>query len=82
MNLILFYCSAIESPHILELSGIGDHNVLEPLEIPVQLDLPSVGTNVQDRIIIQGPAYSELSFSFPFASLPVCVQGWLMTRAS
>ncbi|KAJ3545648.1 hypothetical protein NM688_g5603 [Phlebia brevispora] len=54
---VILSAGAIESPHILELSGIGDHKVLEPLEIPVQLDLPSIGINVQDRIIIQGPAY-------------------------
>ncbi|EKM53803.1 uncharacterized protein PHACADRAFT_211447 [Phanerochaete carnosa HHB-10118-sp] len=42
--------SAVESPHVLELSGIGDRKILEPLGIPVQLDLPSVGTNVQEHI--------------------------------
>ncbi len=44
----------IKSPHVLELSGIGDKNVLEPLGIPVQLDLPSVGMNLQDHVIFTG----------------------------
>ncbi len=41
---------AVNSPQILKPSGIGDRKVLEPLEIHVQVDLPSVGTNVQEHI--------------------------------
>lgn len=42
--------SAIKSPQILELSGIGDPKVLQKLGIDVKLELPSVGTNVQDHL--------------------------------
>ncbi|EKM53786.1 uncharacterized protein PHACADRAFT_125734 [Phanerochaete carnosa HHB-10118-sp] len=45
---------AVKSPHILELSGVGDRKILEPLGIPVQLDLPSVGTNVQEHVTMIG----------------------------
>jgi choline dehydrogenase-like flavoprotein len=38
---------AIKTPQLLELSGIGDKDVLEKAGIPVKLDLPSVGNNVQ-----------------------------------
>ncbi|KAI0695502.1 GMC oxidoreductase [Cerioporus squamosus] len=51
---VILCAGTIKSPHILELSGIGDKNVLEPLGIPVQLDLPSVGTNLQDHVIFTG----------------------------
>ncbi|TFY79937.1 hypothetical protein EWM64_g4073 [Hericium alpestre] len=42
---------SLRSPQILELSGIGLKSVLEPLGIPVQLELP-IGENVQDHIFI------------------------------
>lgn len=40
---------AFNTPQLLMLSGIGPHAVLEPLGIPVRVDLPGVGKNLQDR---------------------------------
>ncbi len=40
---------AFNTPQLLMLSGIGRRDVLEPLGIPVKLDLPGVGKNLQDR---------------------------------
>jgi len=37
------------SPAFLELSGIGDPNVLSKVNIPTIVSLPSVGTNLQDQ---------------------------------
>lgn len=51
MSLIALPTSTVKSPHILELSGIGNRKVLDPLGIPVQVDLPSVGENLQDHLI-------------------------------
>ncbi|EKM52833.1 uncharacterized protein PHACADRAFT_186890 [Phanerochaete carnosa HHB-10118-sp] len=45
-------CSTVKSPQVLELSGIGDRKILQPLGISVQQDLPSVGTNVQEPIMM------------------------------
>ena len=45
---------ALKSPQILELSGIGDKTLLEPLGIEMKLHLPGVGTNVQDHIRLAG----------------------------
>ncbi|KAG5644240.1 hypothetical protein DXG03_008835 [Asterophora parasitica] len=42
---------AIGSPHFLELSGIGDKRILRQVGIPVEVDLPSVGTNLQDQAL-------------------------------
>ncbi|KIJ48387.1 GMC oxidoreductase [Sphaerobolus stellatus SS14] len=39
----------LQSPQILELSGIGDPAILEPLGIPVRVILPAVGTNLQEH---------------------------------
>jgi choline dehydrogenase len=37
------------TPQLLMLSGIGPRAVLEPLGIPVRVELPGVGKNLQDR---------------------------------
>jgi choline dehydrogenase len=40
---------AFNSPQLLMLSGIGPGEVLERFGIPVRVDLPGVGANLQDR---------------------------------
>jgi choline dehydrogenase len=42
----------INSPQLLELSGIGPRDHLEALGIPVAVDLPGVGENLQDHLTI------------------------------
>ncbi|KAI0030331.1 alcohol oxidase [Vararia minispora EC-137] len=48
---VILSAGAIKSPQVLELSGIGDPAILNRLGIEVKLDLPSVGTNVQDHLL-------------------------------
>ncbi len=43
---------AINSPQLLQLSGIGNGDVLNPLGIPVRHHLPGVGRNLQDHLEI------------------------------
>ncbi|EPS98728.1 hypothetical protein FOMPIDRAFT_1125896 [Fomitopsis schrenkii] len=43
---------ALKSPHILELSGIGREDVLEKIGVPLKIDLPGVGENVQEHLFI------------------------------
>ena len=44
-------CSgAINSPQLLQLSGVGDATLLEQHGIPVIQDLPGVGQNMQDHL--------------------------------
>jgi choline dehydrogenase len=40
---------AFNTPQLLMLSGIGRRDVLEPLGIPMKVELPGVGKNLQDR---------------------------------
>jgi choline dehydrogenase len=41
---------AINSPQILQVSGIGDADVLRPLGVPLVHQLPGVGANLQDHL--------------------------------
>lgn len=43
--------SALKTPQILELSGIGRKAVLDEFEIPTVIDLP-VGENIQEHIYL------------------------------
>jgi choline dehydrogenase len=42
----------INSPQLLELSGIGDRQRLEPLGVKVNHHLPGVGENLQDHLTV------------------------------
>ncbi|KAL4904467.1 hypothetical protein BDW74DRAFT_168470 [Aspergillus multicolor] len=46
---VLVAASALHTPQILQLSGVGPRNLLELLDIPVVADLPGVGSNLQDQ---------------------------------
>ena len=41
---------AINSPQLLMLSGVGDPAELKRLNIPIKIDLPGVGHNLQDHV--------------------------------
>ncbi|KZS98842.1 GMC oxidoreductase [Sistotremastrum niveocremeum HHB9708] len=47
---VILSAGSLKSPQILELSGIGRRDVLEPLGIPVAVDLPGVGENLQEHV--------------------------------
>ncbi|KAI0369826.1 GMC oxidoreductase [Pilatotrama ljubarskyi] len=64
---VILSASTVKSPHILELSGIGDPAVLEPLGIPVKIDLPSVGANVQDHLIVSAYVF-EMALGHDFVT--------------
>ena len=43
--------SCLKTPQLLELSGIGRRDVLEKAKIPVHVELPGVGENVQEHLV-------------------------------
>ena len=47
---VLLSAGALQSPQVLMLSGIGPGETLRKLGIPVVLDAPGVGQNLQDHI--------------------------------
>ncbi|KAN0125467.1 hypothetical protein V8E53_015437 [Lactarius tabidus] len=46
---VVLAAGSLKTPQILELSGVGNRTLLERLGIPVILDLPEVGENLQDH---------------------------------
>ena len=48
---VILAAGALRSPKVLELSGIGKREVLESVGVPVIVDLPGVGENMQEYII-------------------------------
>lgn len=67
---VLLACGAIDSPRLLQLSGIGPRGVLEAAGVPVVLDLPGVGENLMD--------HPEGLVVWEARQLPpaICASGW------
>jgi choline dehydrogenase len=63
---VVLCAGAFNSPQLLMLSGIGPRDELTRLNIPVVLDLPGVGANLQDRYEVAVVSESDE----PFALLP------------
>ncbi|KAF8443688.1 alcohol oxidase [Boletus edulis BED1] len=49
---VILSAGALQTPQILELSGIGNPNILRKLGIPLKVDLPGVGENLQDHFTV------------------------------
>jgi choline dehydrogenase len=62
---------AINSPQLLQLSGIGDAKELEARGIPVVQDLPGVGENLQDHLEV----YVQYGCKKPVSMYPA-LQWW------
>lgn len=50
---VILSAGAIQSPQLLELSGIGDGNLLRGLGLPVVHNLPAVGENLSDHLQVR-----------------------------
>ncbi|MFT4082776.1 MAG: GMC family oxidoreductase [Nocardioides sp.] len=67
---VVLCCGAIDSPRLLQLSGIGPVRVLETAGVPVVADLPGVGENLQDHV--EGLVVWEAAHRPP----QTCASGW------
>jgi len=47
---VILSAGAIQSPQLLQLSGIGPKKLLQEFQIPIIHDLPGVGENLQDHL--------------------------------
>ena len=54
---VILAAGAINSPKLLMLSGVGDANALRSLGIEVIEDVPGVGKNLQDHVLVSGVVF-------------------------
>jgi choline dehydrogenase len=54
---VILAAGAINSPKLLMLSGLGEANALRSLGIDVVEDLPGVGENLQDHVLLSGVVF-------------------------
>jgi len=54
---VILAAGAIGSPKLLMLSGIGDANALRGLGIDIVANLPGVGQNFQDHVLVSGVVF-------------------------
>ena len=59
---VILSAGAVNSPHILQLSGVGAPEHLSRVGIPVHHALPGVGQNLQDHYIVR--------ISYPVSGMP------------
>jgi choline dehydrogenase len=75
---------AINSPQLLQLSGVGNATELSPLGIDVVADLPGVGENLQDHLEVYVQYGSKLPVSvapaLKWRNRPMVGAKWLLGR--
>ncbi len=64
---VILTAGVINSPQLLNLSGIGAADQLEKISVPVLIDLPGVGANLQDHLEV----YVQQSCKQPISLYPV-----------
>jgi choline dehydrogenase len=80
---IILSAGAIETPKLLQVSGIGDADLLRKLDIPVIAHSPDVGRNMQEHLYLQVQyRVTEGSVNSKLVGVPVFLQTlrYLVTR--
>jgi choline dehydrogenase-like flavoprotein len=79
---VILSAGAFNTPQLLKLSGVGPRAELEQFNIPVVVDLPGVGTNLQDRYetTVVGKSNTDFTITkhctFMMTSPDPCLEQW------
>lgn len=82
---VILAAGALQSPQLLQLSGVGPGALLQEIGIPVVHDLPGVGENLQDHLQlrlmykVRKPITTNDDLASWWRSLKIGLQ-WLATR--
>ncbi|KAH9003801.1 aryl-alcohol-oxidase from pleurotus Eryingii [Lactarius hatsudake] len=60
---VIIAAGAVNTPQLLMLSGIGDSAELSRFNIPTIVDLPDVGKNMQDHVLLLNPFSVDSNFT-------------------
>lgn len=83
---VVLSAGAVQSPQLLMLSGIGPGAQLQEMGIPVFVDRPSVGTNLQDHLQVRAiykanrPITTNDILRSPWGRMRVGLE-WILTRS-
>jgi choline dehydrogenase-like flavoprotein len=82
---VILAAGSFVSPHLLMLSGIGDAAELQRFGIPIVVDLPGVGKNLQDHydITLEYRTTSTVPYGISWRALPrnvLHVLDWIFRR--
>jgi choline dehydrogenase len=76
---------AINSPQLLQLSGVGNAGELAALGVPVVADLPGVGENLQDHLEVYVQCASKLPVTvapaYKWRNRPLVGLKWLLFKS-
>ena len=76
---------AINSPQLLQLSGIGNASELNAIGVPVVADLPGVGENLQDHLEVYVQCSSKLPVTvapaYKWRNRPLVGLKWLLFKS-
>lgn len=82
---VLLCAGAINSPHLLQMSGVGPADLLARLGIPVKHDCPGVGANLNDHpdIVIQHRCKQPVTMAAKARSPQKYLTGlqWFLTKS-
>ncbi len=78
---VILSAGVFDSPKLLMLSGIGNADHLHALEIPVIADLPGVGQNLQDHLLV-GIGYQSTQALPPISPTSNLVEAGLFLHSS
>ena len=77
---VIVAAGAIAAPHLLQCSGVGPAEALRRAGVPVVHDLPGVGENLQDHLVVWVVAASRQPVSLSAAESPANLARWLVRR--
>lgn len=79
---IILSAGAFNTPQLLKLSGVGPKAELEALGIPVVVDVPGVGANLQDHLMVSYSAISapDVHVSVPGDASDAAIEQWRKTK--
>jgi choline dehydrogenase len=81
---VIVACGALNTPKLLQLSGIGDPSLLQSLGVPVVADLPGVGANLSDhfsiRLVVRVKGVTTINELARQPRLTAEIARWLVKR--